>query len=500
MLFLRAARRPDFRWSELARPLLPVALLGAAMVANAYPTIFRAYPTETPASTFLFIAAISFAVQWLLLLGAAAIAFVLFSSARPGWRRALRTQGGLGDALLRAAIATAGLAALSRLGTIAAQRVPQLFRADPSLPNSLERAFPSLAVIGSAASQLASFGLASVVAGGGAGWRGSGFPPPGHPGRDRCSGPRSRFFRLRPISPWSSRLRARAGSLAILAWLASSARFVLLADHPAAWVFFGTLAFGLAAAVRLLSQPAPPDRISRAAVGILLTAVGASAPCRVPARGSPRWKVSARPPRRSRPVKRARAGSGVASPAPPSRPRRLARLGRPASGRRRRARSRARIPRGTRSRDRARARRPALPSQRRVGHREHREERGRRRGGLLERRGIRPELLRVPGAPPVVFGELATPGARRTLVLYAHYDGQPVGPEGLGGRPVEARSCATGRSSPAAARSRSRAFARRFRRNGGSTAGPRATTRRRSSGFSPRSTPSAPPESRRRST
>jgi acetylornithine deacetylase/succinyl-diaminopimelate desuccinylase-like protein len=55
---------------------------------------------------------------------------------------------------------------------------------------------------------------------------------------------------------------------------------------------------------------------------------------------------------------------------------------------------------------------------------------------LLEKRGIRPELLRVPGAPPVVFGEIATPGAKRTIVLYAHYDGQPVNPsEWKGGNP-----------------------------------------------------------------
>jgi len=44
----------------------------------------------------------------------------------------------------------------------------------------------------------------------------------------------------------------------------------------------------------------------------------------------------------------------------------------------------------------------------------------------LERRGVRTELWRVPDAPPVVYGELAAPGAARTVILYAHYDGQPV--------------------------------------------------------------------------
>ena len=45
---------------------------------------------------------------------------------------------------------------------------------------------------------------------------------------------------------------------------------------------------------------------------------------------------------------------------------------------------------------------------------------------MLERRGVTARLLETPGAPPAVFGELAAPGATRTVVLYAHYDGQPV--------------------------------------------------------------------------
>ena len=47
---------------------------------------------------------------------------------------------------------------------------------------------------------------------------------------------------------------------------------------------------------------------------------------------------------------------------------------------------------------------------------------------MLARRGIDARLLELPGSPPVVYGELATSGARRTLALYAHYDGQPVDP------------------------------------------------------------------------
>jgi acetylornithine deacetylase/succinyl-diaminopimelate desuccinylase-like protein len=45
---------------------------------------------------------------------------------------------------------------------------------------------------------------------------------------------------------------------------------------------------------------------------------------------------------------------------------------------------------------------------------------------LMNKRGIRTRLLEVEGSPPVVYGELPAPGARRTVVLYAHYDGQPA--------------------------------------------------------------------------
>jgi acetylornithine deacetylase/succinyl-diaminopimelate desuccinylase-like protein len=48
---------------------------------------------------------------------------------------------------------------------------------------------------------------------------------------------------------------------------------------------------------------------------------------------------------------------------------------------------------------------------------------------LLEKRGVKTRLLEMPGAPPVVFGEIDTPGATRTLVFYAHYDGQPLDPK-----------------------------------------------------------------------
>ena len=48
---------------------------------------------------------------------------------------------------------------------------------------------------------------------------------------------------------------------------------------------------------------------------------------------------------------------------------------------------------------------------------------------MLERRGFRnARLLAVPDAPPAVYAELPARGAAHTLVLYAHYDGQPLDP------------------------------------------------------------------------
>jgi acetylornithine deacetylase/succinyl-diaminopimelate desuccinylase-like protein len=48
---------------------------------------------------------------------------------------------------------------------------------------------------------------------------------------------------------------------------------------------------------------------------------------------------------------------------------------------------------------------------------------------ILEKRGVKAKLLEVPGAPPAVYGEIRTPNARRTIVFYAHYDGQPLDPK-----------------------------------------------------------------------
>src|SRR5438034_9112090 len=47
---------------------------------------------------------------------------------------------------------------------------------------------------------------------------------------------------------------------------------------------------------------------------------------------------------------------------------------------------------------------------------------------MLEARGIETHLLPITGRGPVVFGKLISAEAKRTVIFYAHYDGQPVDP------------------------------------------------------------------------
>ena len=50
---------------------------------------------------------------------------------------------------------------------------------------------------------------------------------------------------------------------------------------------------------------------------------------------------------------------------------------------------------------------------------------------MLQRRGFEVRRLSAgPGTPPALLGDLRVPGAKRTIVFYAHYDGQPVGQKG----------------------------------------------------------------------
>ena len=51
--------------------------------------------------------------------------------------------------------------------------------------------------------------------------------------------------------------------------------------------------------------------------------------------------------------------------------------------------------------------------------------------GLLQKRGFTTELLRAePGTPASILAELKTPGVKRTVVFYDHYDGQPISQKG----------------------------------------------------------------------
>jgi acetylornithine deacetylase/succinyl-diaminopimelate desuccinylase-like protein len=55
----------------------------------------------------------------------------------------------------------------------------------------------------------------------------------------------------------------------------------------------------------------------------------------------------------------------------------------------------------------------------------------------LQRRGIAVTRVGPPGAAPVVVGTWLTPGATRTIALYAHYDGQPLDPQEWSTPPFE---------------------------------------------------------------
>ena len=50
---------------------------------------------------------------------------------------------------------------------------------------------------------------------------------------------------------------------------------------------------------------------------------------------------------------------------------------------------------------------------------------------MMKQRGLNPRLLEgaTPNTPPAVYGEWNTPGAQRTILVYAHYDGQPTDPK-----------------------------------------------------------------------
>lgn len=58
----------------------------------------------------------------------------------------------------------------------------------------------------------------------------------------------------------------------------------------------------------------------------------------------------------------------------------------------------------------------------------------------MQKRGLKPRLLEAADTkvPPVVYGEYSTPGATKTVIFYAHYDGQPTDPaDWTGSKPWE---------------------------------------------------------------
>lgn len=56
---------------------------------------------------------------------------------------------------------------------------------------------------------------------------------------------------------------------------------------------------------------------------------------------------------------------------------------------------------------------------------------------MLEARGVPAKLVSASGGNPIVVGQLRTPGATRTIGLYAHYDGQPLDPKEWASPPFE---------------------------------------------------------------
>ena len=72
---------------------------------------------------------------------------------------------------------------------------------------------------------------------------------------------------------------------------------------------------------------------------------------------------------------------------------------------------------------------------------------------MMKERGLNPQLLETTSqnAPPAVYGEWKTPGATRTILVYAHYDGQPTDPKqwtsGLPWQPVYSTALEAGQVS-----------------------------------------------------
>jgi len=266
VLFIRLVKTGGLGWKRLWPGLAALGVLGAAALANgARSRVLRAYSTDFPLPLFRVVTVVSLTLGLLLLLCAAAVVFVLLSGARPGWRRALRREGTVGDALLRGGIVAAGLAGLQQASAAVSQRVPDLFEVDAALPSSLESAFPALAVLWSAT--IFTLAVAAVAATAALAGRESIF-------RRRSGQAIALAAVVLVCLPTSFHsgvelIGTALPGLLTAAWVFFCA-FFILRDHAAAWVFFGTFASGVPAAARLLAQPAAADRIAGASAFVLL--------------------------------------------------------------------------------------------------------------------------------------------------------------------------------------------------------------------------------------
>ena len=269
ILFLRRVKEPEFRWRSLVRPLSAAGLLAAAAVANTWPSIFRQYDTEKPMNLFRLGIGVSLVFGLIAILVVASLGFVLLSGARPGWSVALRRKGSLGDALLRAGIAAAGLAGLSHWFHVVSSRVPALYDPDPTLPGSLNNAVPAVDAVWAAAR--GAFGLAAVAAVVALAWKSTFF---------RSTAGRALGVLAIAVVLLPGQLRSMpeftmelVSALLAAAWIAVCA-FALLRDHAAAWALFGLFALGGRTAVELLAQPAASDVAQGGLALILLVLFG----------------------------------------------------------------------------------------------------------------------------------------------------------------------------------------------------------------------------------
>ena len=269
ILFLRLVRQPGFRARRLLRPLAWSGALVAAGLANTAPYLLRQYSTEMPLALFRLGVGVSLTVGLLLILLVAAVGFVVFDGARPGWAQAIRRRGRLGDAVVRAAIAAGGLLGLARWLHVVSSRVPSFYDPDPSLPSSLQLAIPALDVLWIAAR--AGFIVAALAAAAALAYRTEFF----RRSQGRALLAAAVLVALLPTSIHSAADFATdyLPPLLTAAWLALCA-FSLLRDHAAAWVLFALFAFGGRNVVALLAQPAPPDRFSGVLAVILLAVAG----------------------------------------------------------------------------------------------------------------------------------------------------------------------------------------------------------------------------------